>query len=100
MRRLLTIAEKIYRSQSSSRHAGIVWNELPARVFGCFELPNNLDSEYFVDHHCKANDLLAVPGSMFSDALKNWVRVAWSIEPRAFKLAVNALDESLSSALK
>jgi len=43
---------------------------------------------------------LAVPGSMFSDALKNWVRVAWSIEPRAFKLAVNALDESLSSALK
>ena len=79
---------------------GIVWNEPPAGVFGCFELPNNLDSEYFVDHHCKANDLLAVPGSMFSDALKNWVRVAWSIEPRAFKLAVNALDESLSSALK
>ena len=79
---------------------GIVWNEPPAGVFGCFELPNNLDSEYFVDYHCKANDLLAVPGSMFSDALKNWVRVAWSIEPRAFKLAVNALDESLSSALK
>ncbi|DAC60181.1 MAG TPA: pyridoxal phosphate-dependent aminotransferase [Candidatus Poseidoniaceae archaeon] len=82
-----------------ARH-NIAWNEPPAGVFGCFELPNNVDSEHFVDHHCKANDLLAVPCSMFSEELRNWVRVAWSIEPKSFKLAIEALDKSLTSALK
>ena len=81
-----------------ARH-DIAWNEPPAGVFGCFELPNNIDSEHFVDHHCKANDLLAVPCSMFSEELKNWVRVAWSIEPNLFKQAIEALDKSLTSAL-
>jgi len=80
------------------RH-GIVWNEPPAGVFGCFKLPYDQDSEHFADHHCKANDLLVVPGSMFSDDLKNWVRVAWSIEPNKFKLALDALDKSLHSAI-
>ncbi len=78
---------------------GIVWNEPPAGVFGCFELPNNINSEYFVDHFCKANDLLAVPGSMFSEKMISWVRVAWSIEPKQFELAVEALDKSLNLAL-
>ena len=78
---------------------GIVWNEPPAGVFGCFELPNNINSEYFVDFFCKANDLLAVPGSMFSEKMASWVRVAWSIEPKQFQLAVKALDKSLNSAL-
>ena len=74
---------------------GIVWNEPPAGVFGCFELPNNINSEYFVDYFCKANDLLAVPGSMFSEKMISWVRVAWSIEPKKFELAVRALDNHL-----
>ena len=78
---------------------GIVWNEPDAGVFGCFELPNNLCSEKFADQHCKDNDLLVVPGSMFSDKMKSWVRVAWSIEPESFKLAADALDKSLQSAL-
>ena len=78
---------------------GIVWNEPTAGVFGCFELPNNLSSETFADHHCKANDLLVVPGSMFSEKMTSWVRVAWSIEPEPFKLAIHALDKSLQSAL-
>ena len=78
---------------------GIVWNEPEAGVFGCFELPNNINSEIFADQHCKANDLLVVPGSMFSEKMKNWVRVAWSIEPKSFNLAAEALDKSLQSAL-
>ena len=78
---------------------GIPWNEPPGGVFGCFKLPNDMNSEHFADHYCKANDLLVVPGSMFSEHLKNWVRVAWSIEPKQFKLAVEALDKSLTSAL-
>ena len=78
---------------------GIVWNEPPAGVFGCFELPNNMDSEVFADQHCKENELLVVPGSMFSDRMTSWVRVAWSIEPSLFRLAVEALDKSLDSAL-
>ena len=78
---------------------GIVWNEPNAGVFGCFELPNNLCSEKFADQYCKNNDLLVVPGSMFSDKMKSWVRVAWSIEPKSFKLDADALDKSLQSAL-
>ena len=78
---------------------GIDWNEPSGGVFGCFELPNNMDSEVFADQHCKENDLLVVPGSMFSDRMKSWVRVAWSIEPRLFKSAIEALDKSLDSAL-
>ena len=78
---------------------GIIWNEPPAGVFGCFELPNGLNSETFADHHCKEYDLLVVPGSMFSEDLKSWVRVAWSIEPNQFVHALNALDKSLNYAL-
>ena len=79
---------------------GINWNEPTAGVFGCFELPNNMNSEVFADQHCKENELLVVPGSMFSDQMTSWVRVAWSIEPKLFNLAVEALDKSLDSALK
>ena len=78
---------------------GIDWNEPTAGVFGCFKLPNDMSSEIFADQHCKQNDLLVVPGSMFSDKMKSWVRVAWSIEPKLFKLAIEALDKSLESAL-
>ena len=78
---------------------GINWNEPSGGVFGCFKLPNNLDSEVFADQHCKENELLVVPGSMFSDRMTSWVRVAWSIEPSLFRLAVEALDKSLDSAL-
>ena len=78
---------------------GIDWNEPTAGVFGCFKLPNDMSSEIFADQHCKENDLLVVPGSMFSDKMISWVRVAWSIEPKLFKLAIQALDKSLESAL-
>ena len=78
---------------------GIDWNEPSAGVFGCFELPNKMNSEVFADQHCKENELLVVPGSMFSDRMTTWVRVAWSIEPDLFKLAIEALDKSLESAL-
>ena len=36
---------------------------------------------------------------MFSEKMTSWVRVAWSIEPESFKLAIHALDKSLQSAL-
>ena len=78
---------------------GIVWNEPLSGVFGCFELPNGIHSELFADHYCKVNDLLVVPGTMFSDSMQNWVRVAWSIDPKSFELAVDALNRSLELAL-
>ena len=77
----------------------IIWNEPEAGIFGCFELPNKILAEDFADGACKDNDLLVIPGSMFCDSLKNWVRVAWSIEPKSFESAIFALEKSLESAL-
>lgn len=77
----------------------IKWNEPEAGIFGCFKLPNNILAEDFADGPCKDNDLLVVPGSMFCDSLKHWVRVAWSIEPKSFELAISALENSLNLAI-
>ena len=91
--------ENLPTLRSVLKKHGIDWNEPSAGVFGCFELPNKMNSEDFADQHCKENELLVVPGSMFSDRMTSWVRVAWSIEPDLFKLAIEALDKSLESAL-
>ena len=34
----------------------------------------------FVDDECVKESLLEVPGCMFSEDMKSWLRVAWSIE--------------------
>ena len=75
---------------------GIDWNEPEYGVFGAFKLPNDADSLKFVDTECARHSLLAVPGSMFSDELTSWLRVAWSIEHEAFIDSCNALDRALS----
>jgi len=46
------------------------------------------------------HDFLAIPGEMFDPSLKNWLRVAWSIEPELFAAAVSVLDEILGEISK
>jgi aspartate/methionine/tyrosine aminotransferase len=98
-------AIEYYRSQNLPKLRAVLqrfsikWNEPEAGIFGCFELPNKILAEDFADGPCKDNDLLVIPGSMFCDSLKNWVRVAWSIEPKSFDLAISALENSLDSAI-
>ncbi len=107
LRRLSEVDAAIehYRSQNLPKLRAVLqrfsikWNEPEAGIFGCFELPNNILGEDFADGPCKDNDLLVIPGSMFCDSLKNWVRVAWSIEPKSFGLAISALENSLNSAI-
>ena len=66
-------------------------------VFGAFKIPNDADSP-FVDTEC-AKHSLRVPGSMFSDGLTSWLRVAWSIEHEDFIDSCNALDRALSDLM-
>ena len=73
----------------------ITWNEPKYGVFGAIELPNGVDAIEFVDGVCKELDLLATPGSMFSQETSNWLRIAWSIEPSIFGEAVSALSDAL-----
>ncbi len=77
----------------------INWNEPEFGVFGTFQLPKNISGEEFVDGPCKDNELLIIPCSMFSNKLSNWVRIAWSIEPKMFKKAISALEKSLQSLI-
>lgn len=78
---------------------GIQWNEPEYGVFGAFELPNGKNSLDFVDSECAKHSLLAVPGSMFSRNLANWLRVAWSIENQEFVKGIDALDKALSELI-
>ena len=75
----------------------IVWNEPPYGVFGAFKLPNEYNSIKFVDGPCADNSVLAIPGSMFSEELGGWLRVAWSIEPKLFSEAILNLEKALIS---
>jgi len=75
----------------------IAWNEPPYGVFGAFKLPNEYDSIKFVDGPCADNSVLAIPGSMFSEELGGWLRVAWSIEPKLFSEAILNLEKALIS---
>ena len=77
----------------------IPWNEPPLGVFSCFKLPLGIDAVTFVDEECKEHDVLAVPCSMFQEDLNNWLRIAWSIEPKKFKRACDALEKSLKTAM-
>ena len=77
----------------------IPWNEPPHGVFGCFKMPLGIDAVKFVDEECKEHDVLAVPCSMFQEDLNNWLRIAWSIEPKNFKEACDALEKSLKIAI-
>jgi arginine:pyruvate transaminase len=91
--------ENLPKLRKVLKRFSIIWNEPEAGIFGCFELPNKILAEDFADGPCKDNDLLVIPGSMFCDSLKNWVRVAWSIEPKSFETAIYALEKALESAL-
>jgi len=51
----------------------------------------------FVDGACAEHSVLAVPGSMFSEELNGWLRVAWSIEPQLFAEAILNLEKALIS---
>jgi len=91
--------ENLPKLRKVLKRFSIIWNEPEAGIFGCFELPNKILAEDFADGPCKDNNLLVIPGSMFCDSLKNWVRVAWSIEPKSFETAIYALEKALESAL-
>ena len=73
----------------------IEWNPPPTGIFGCFPLPKEIDSQWFVEEICSKHDLLAVPGLMFSPKLKNFVRVAWGGNKSQFTEAMEALNHSL-----
>ena len=74
---------------------GIKWNPPPTGIFGCFALPEGIDSQWFVEEVCSKHDLLAVPGLMFSSELSNIVRVAWGSNLSLFSPAMEALDHCL-----
>lgn len=75
---------------------GIDWNEPEYGVFGAFKLPRERNSLEFVDDECVKESLLAVPGCMFSEDMKSWLRVAWSIEHEDFVKGIEALDKALN----
>ena len=74
---------------------GIKWNPPPTGIFGCFALPEGIDSQWFVEEVCSKHDLLAVPGLMFSSELSNIVRVAWGSNLSLFSPAMEALGHCL-----
>ena len=77
----------------------ITWNEPSYGIFGSFRLPHGIDSMEFVDQECKKFGVLLVPGNMFDDGLKDWVRIAWSIEPKLFQEAIINLEKALFLAI-
>jgi aspartate/methionine/tyrosine aminotransferase len=78
----------------------IEWQRPPSGVFGSFEIPGGISGFELVETLGAEHDFLAIPGEMFDPSLKNWLRVAWSIEPELFATAVSVLDEILSEISK
>ncbi len=77
----------------------IEWNEPKYGVFGAIKLPHEINSSEFVDGPCKEFGVLAVPGIMFDPKLVSWLRIAWSIEPKPFREAINNLEKALVLAI-
>lgn len=77
---------------------GIEWTPPPNGVFGAFRIPG-VDTKALIDGPGKENGLLAVPGCMFDEGLDEWLRVAWSIEPKAFAAAVEVLERVIGNAM-
>ncbi len=77
----------------------ITWNEPPYGIFGSFRLPHGINSLEFVDQECKRYGVLLVPGNMFDKGYDDWVRIAWSIEPKLFQEAINNLEKALILAI-
>jgi DNA-binding transcriptional MocR family regulator len=78
----------------------IEWQRPPSGVFGSFEIPGGISGFELVETLGAEHDFLAIPGEMFDPSLKNWLRVAWSIEPELFAAAVSVLDEILGEISK
>ena len=53
----------------------------------------------FIDNECKQYGVLLVPGNMFDDGFDDWIRVAWSIEPKLFQEAIINLEKALILAI-
>lgn len=77
----------------------ITWNEPPYGIFGSFKLPYGINSMKFIDDECKEYGVLLVPCNMFDDGFDDWVRIAWSIEPKLFQEAVINLEKALNLAI-
>lgn len=77
----------------------ITWNEPPYGIFGSFKLPFGINSMEFIDQECKQFGVLLVPGNMFDDGFDDWIRIAWSIEPKLFQEAIINLEKALISAI-
>ena len=77
----------------------ITWNEPPYGIFGSFRLPFGINSMEFIDNECKQFGVLLVPGNMFDDGFDDWIRVAWSIEPKLFQEAIINLEKALILAI-
>lgn len=77
----------------------IIWNEPSHGLFGAFKLPYGINAIDFIDRECKNYGVLLVPGNMFEPDLDEWVRVAWSIEPKLFEKAIINLEKALDLAI-
>ena len=77
----------------------ITWNEPPYGIFGSFRLPHGINSLEFIDQECKRYGVLLVPGNMFDKGYDDWVRIAWSIEPKLFQEAIDNLEKALILAI-
>ena len=77
---------------------GIEWIPPPYGVFGAFKIPG-VNTLEMIDTIGKEHGLLAVPGCMFDSGLDEWLRVGWSIEPKAFAKAVQVLEKVLTTAI-
>ncbi len=73
---------------------GIEWQAPPYGLFGAINV--GCDGKKLIDDIGKEEGLLAVPGCMFHKDLKNWIRIAWSSDPRTFTKDLLVLDKVLS----
>lgn len=73
------------------KHA-IEWTPPPSGIFGCIALPENVDSQRFVEDICWEKKLLATPCLMFAPTLTHFLRIAWGEPHEEFVEAMKAFD--------
>ncbi len=84
--------------QAMLERVGIEWTPPPHGVFGAFRVPG-VDTMEMIDTIGREHGVLAVPGCMFNEGMKEWLRVAWSIDPESFSEAIDALESVLRVAM-
>ena len=84
--------------ESCLKRLDLKWQPPPTGVFGAFRIPG-VNTLEMINTIGKRHNLLAVPGCMFGENMDEWLRVGWSIEPSAFKAAIEVLEEVIREAL-